>query len=240
MNYDPGSNFFGWYTPNDGTVDFYGRVNSILRSDMTVLDLGAGRAAWFEDDKCDYKRNLRHIKNKVTKLIAVDVDQAVFENKSSHECLLMEDDRIPLEDNSVDLIIADYVLEHIQEPMIFAIEVDRVLKNGGYFCARTPHKWNYVSIFARLIENSKHSFVLKFVQPFRKEVDIFPTAYLMNSSSDIESFFIGYRNKTFIYRSEPSYFFGSKFIYNVQYFIHRILPLSVVGNLFIFLQKGKT
>lgn len=237
MAFEPSKDFFGGYSPQDGTVDFYGRINSIINPQMTVLDLGAGRAAWYEDDKCQWRRNIRNLKSKVEKVIAVDVDEAVLENRAADQCLLMKDGLIPLKDNSVDLIVADFVLEHISNPNAFVTEVNRVLKSGGYFCARTPHKFNYVSIVARLISNKKHSSVLRKVQPTRKEIDIFPTAYLMNQLSTITHLFPSYLNSTFIFRSEPSYHFGSKTIYGIQSFIHRILPVSIVGNLFVFLQK---
>ena len=228
MNYEPGNDFFGGFSPQDGTIDFYGRVNSILNKEMLVLDVGAGRGSWFEDGKCQYRKDIQYIKNKVFKLIAVDVDEAVLDNKSAHESLVMIGGRIPLEDNSVDLIIADFVLEHIQDCTLFINELNRVLKKGGYFCARTPHKWNYVSIFARILKNSKHSTILKFAQPNRKEIDVFPTAYLMNTLSDIKLFFRGYKNFTFIYRSEPSYFWGNKIIYKIQQFFHHLNPSLIL------------
>ena len=237
MSYVHGDKFFGGFGPEDGSIDFYSRVNSVLSKDMVVLDLGAGRGVWFEDANCQYRRDLQSLKNKVSKLIAVDVDEAVLNNKSAHECLVMNGNRIPLDDSSVDLIVADFVLEHVQDGALFAKEVDRVLKKGGYFCARTPYKWHYVAVIARVIKNSKHSTILKFIQPSRKEIDIFPTAYLMNTLADIKSFFVGYKNFTFIYRSEPSYYLGKALIYNILHFFHRIAPSSVIGCLFVFLQK---
>ena len=50
MLFDPYKNMVGGFSPNDGTIGFYLRVNSIVERDSVVLDLGAGRAAWFNDD----------------------------------------------------------------------------------------------------------------------------------------------------------------------------------------------
>ena len=52
MSFNPSKNMVGGFTDNDGTIDFYLRVNSLINKDSIVLDLGAGRAAWYEDDKC--------------------------------------------------------------------------------------------------------------------------------------------------------------------------------------------
>lgn len=50
-------------------------------------------------------------------------------------------DRWPLEDESVDLIIANHVFEHIERANISHMfrEVDRVLKEGGRLEATVPH-----------------------------------------------------------------------------------------------------
>ena len=34
----------GGFSPLDGTVEFYGRVNAIVKTHHVVVDLGAGRA----------------------------------------------------------------------------------------------------------------------------------------------------------------------------------------------------
>lgn len=237
MTYDPNLKYFGRYSPQDGAVDFYGRVNSILEPDMEILDLGAGRGAWYEEDKSPWRRNLRDFRKKVRKVIAADVDEIVLRNKTAHECLLIVNGHIPLPDQSVDVIIADYVLEHITDPIPFTNEIDRVLKKNGFFCARTPHKYHYVSIAARLIPNKQHKQYVKKAQPDRNEMDVFPTAYKMNTLKEIKKIFHKYQDYSFIYRCEPAYFFGKKIIYRVQDIVHRILPSPIIGNIFIFLKK---
>jgi ubiquinone/menaquinone biosynthesis C-methylase UbiE len=144
---------------------------------------------------------------------------------------------LPFEDQRFDLIIADYVLEHIDDPADFAAEVARVLKPGGLFAARTPHKYCYVAMIARLVSNAKHSRVLSMVQPNRKEIDVFPTRYRLNRLRDIRQCFPAFENKSFIFRSDPAYFFGIKYIFQIQDFLHRVMPALFAGNLFVFLVK---
>ena len=45
-----------------------------------------------------------------------------------------------------DVIVADYVLEHIEDTKEFFLEINRLLKPGGWLCARTPHKFNFFHI----------------------------------------------------------------------------------------------
>ena len=227
----------GGFTDNDGTIDFYLRVNSLINKNSIVLDLGAGRAAWFEDDNCQTRKSIRLLKGKVKQVIAADVDEAVLSNKASDKQLVIKDNQIKIQPNSVDVIIADYVLEHIENPLEFYEQINVNLKSGGWFCARTPHKYSYISLAASLLLNRNHANFLKFIQPDRKEIDIFPTRYKMNMLKDINNTFKNWDNKTFIYRTEPSYFFGIKFLFDVQVVLHRIFPAFFCGNLFVFVQK---
>lgn len=237
MVFDPHIDLPGGFSASDSTIDFYARVNSLIRADMTVLDLGAGRAGWFEDDPLAFRRDLRLMKGKVAKVIAADVDSAVMENKAADECLIMTMERIPVEDSAVDLIISDYVLEHVANPDSFVREVNRVLKPGGWLCARTPHKFHMASLVAQMVPNRKHSAALKFVQPDRQERDVFPTTYKMNTLGDIGRAFAGYLNQSFVFKCDPAYYFGSKAVFRICQIASHVLPNALFGNVFVFVQK---
>lgn len=227
------------YSSNDGTIEFYGRINSILAPDMHVLDLGAGRAGWFEDDPCAYRKGIRLLTGKVAKVIATDVDPAVLKNRACDRALVMEGNTIPLPDASIDMIVADWVLEHVDDPNAFHNEVNRVLRPGGYFCARTPHGFSYLSMFARLIANSSHSRLLRKIQPSRKAEDVFPTRYRINSLTQVRKHFSSFEDYSYIFRPDPAYYFGSMSIYYVLEFLHRIFPAPLSGCLYVFLRKSK-
>lgn len=239
MTYDPYRNLIGGFSPNDGTVDFYLRINSLLKDSDVVLDLGAGRGSWYEDDGCDVRKNIRHLKGKASRLIAADVDEAVLQNRASDEQLLMKNGMLNVESESLDLIVADYVLEHVSEPEKFVSQISNALKPGGWFCARTPHKASYVAIAAALVVNTKHSKLLRKIQPERKEVDVFPTVYKMNTMKNITKHFSGWNNKSFVFRGDPAYYFGKKSIYHIQDVLHRFMLKEMCGNLFVFVQKGR-
>ena len=237
MSYKPSKTMVGGFTENDGTIDFYLRINSLIESTWTVLDLGAGRAAWYEDDNCKTRRDIRTLKGKVKQLIAADVDEVVLDNRSSDKQIIIKDGKLDIEPNSVDLIVADYVLEHIDNPTEFFKQISDCLKSGGWFCARTPHKYSYVTLIASLVKNSLHSKLLSFVQPDRKEMDVFPTRYKLNQMKDIKSTFSDWENSSFIYRAEPAYYFGNKLVFKVQSLLHRLIPAFACGNLFVFVRK---
>jgi SAM-dependent methyltransferase len=224
----------------DGTVEFYGRVCALLKPTDTVLNLGAGRGAWYFEDTCEYRRSLRDLKQKVRHVYGADVDPIVFTNPATSENLLIQNDRIPLSDQSVDLVIADYVFEHIQNPTAFCLEIIRVLRPNGYLCARTPHKYCYISLGARLIRNTQHADVLSVAQPRRKVSDIFPTVYRLNTIRDIRRHFNAFEDYSYSYVSEPQYYCESKYMYFALKAAQRLMPTVLSSNIFVFMRKPQT
>lgn len=230
--------FFGGFMPGDGTIDFYARIRTLVDENCRVLDLGAGRGSWFATDVCKTRRNLRLLKGKVAEVVGADVDEAVMQNRTvDRKVVFRIGQPLPFEDAAFDIVIADFVLEHVENPEEFASEIMRILRPGGCFCARTPHKFNYVSIAASLTRNTKHASVLKSVQPQRDEVDVFPTFYRLNTRGAIKQYFPDAIDRTFLFSTNPSYFFGKRFIHSALKKLHGVLPEVASGNLFVFLQK---
>jgi SAM-dependent methyltransferase len=236
--FDPGDHMLGGFTSTDGTIEFYNRINAVLEPHFTVLDYGAGRGGWYSEEH-GYKRNLRTIKGKVARYICADIDEVVLTNPSSDENLLIRGNRVPLDDQSVDLIVCDFVLEHIVDVPAFKTEISRLLKPGGYFCARTPHSMHYVSLFARLIRNARHPKALRLIQPTRRSEDVFPTFYRLNSLRRVMATFRGWQNYSYLHSSEPRYFFGSRSVYRIFAVLHAVLPKPLSGTVFVFLRNGE-
>lgn len=228
------------YTSVDGTIEFYARINSIIDETMTVLDFGAGRAAWNEDDPCAYRKSLRNMKSKVKKVVGCDVDEAIYQNNSVDEQVIIEiGKKLPFENEQFDLIICDYTFEHVANPDEVSEEFSRILKPGGWICARTPNKYSYISILTRLIKNSFHTNILKYAQPDRKEIDVFPTTFKLNTIRHISRYFDknNFTNLTYRYEAEPSYYFNNKFIFFIMMALNKLSPSVMKSNLFIFLKK---
>lgn len=237
--YQPNRDMLGRFSKLDGTIEFYGRVRSVISKESVVVDFGAGRGAWYCEGDWTYTKTVRALKPDVSLLIGCDVDSAVLENRSTHQNIMLDGGRVPLPNESVDVVIADYVLEHIVNPRQFYDEINRLLKPGGLFCARTPHAANYVSIGARLIRNSRHSAFLKYLQPLRKDVDVFPTAYKLNTRRSLASYWTKeeWDDFSYLYVAEPQYYFGVRIMYRVMCALHTLLPAIITGNLFVFMQK---
>jgi SAM-dependent methyltransferase len=217
---------FGGYSRVDGNIAFYGRIRAMVQPDMVVLDVGCGRggaADLFE--KHPYAK-IRVFKGRCKKVIGIDVDDAGEQNTLIDEFRKIEGDRWPVDDASIDLLFADAVLEHLENPDAFFAECSRVVKPGGIICFRTPNKWSYFAMASAIIPNRLHGKVLSYVQPGRQERDIFPTYYRANTTRALKRLLKAHHFEGCVYRhiSEPSYFLFSEFVYGMGVRLHRWLP----------------
>lgn len=229
----------GGYTHIDGTVEFYSRVNALINDKTVVLDYGAGRGAW-QDELSGHRLNLRNIKGKALRYIGCDVDEAVLENDSLDEAFVMQGDSVEgLGDESVDLVISDFTFEHISDPLKVSSELHRILRPGGWICARTPNKWSLISMATRLIKNKHHVRVLGKVQPNRLEHDIFPTKFSLNTMKSVEKYFPShkYYSCSYYYEPEPSYYMNNYIVLMLFYLWGRIVPRFLKTNVMIFVRK---
>lgn len=230
----------GGFTRVDGTIQFYTRVNALLRPDMVVIDLGAGRGCKAEELENDFTLQLTQLKGKVAKVIGIDVDEAVRENPMVDEAIVYDGKALPLPDHSVDLILSDAVFEHIDDPALFASEIDRVLKPGGWVCALTPHLFSALVVAASIVPNRHHKKALQSIQPDRKPEDVFPTRYKLNSANALQRYFpkARWRHHSYTWSPEPSYHFENPLIYRLFMVYHYVKrPLLGGESLNVFLRK---
>lgn len=232
---------FGGFTDIDGTMVFYCRINSLLDSSFTVLDVGCGRGA-YADDQVPIRRNLRILKGKVSKVIGIDVVHAAQYNPLLDEYRLIHEGNWPIENDSIDLILCDNVLEHINNPSQFFSEARRTLKNRGYFCIRTSNRWSYIALFSMVIPSRYQSRVLSVVQDRRNEEDVFPTVYKCNGIRKIKDMMKNHDFECVVYgyEAEPSYLSFSKYAYWLGVLHQRYAPRFLKPAIFAFgrLKKG--
>ncbi len=232
---------FGGYSRVDGTIAFYGRIQVLVRPEMTVLDVGCGRGAAADMLEKRPAERCRIIRGRCKKVIGIDVSEAGEQNNLIDEFRRIESDRWPVESASIDLLIADAVLEHLENPDAFFAECSRVVKPGGFVCFRTPNKWAYFAIASALIPNRLHSKVLSIIQPGRQERDVFPTFYRANTPRALQRLIRAHGFKGCVYRhiAEPNYFLFSAFLYGFAVHVHRWLPSIFWPATIIFARRIK-
>lgn len=225
----------GGFSAIDGTVQFYTRINALIRPNMTVLDLGAGRSTLAEYPATEALATLR---GKVAKVIGIDVDAAVLDNPVVDQAMVYDGVTLPLDDASIDLIVCDFVLEHVAQPDVFVGEIHRVLKPGGWFCGRTPHLFSLAVLAASLTPNRYHVSVLTKAQPDRLAEDVFPTVYKLNTRRAISTHFRAWKNASYTCTAEPAYHFNSRILLKLMQ-VYQYVKKPFLGGevLMVFVQR---
>lgn len=230
----------GGFSRVDGTIAFYQRVNALVDRDSVVIDFGAGRGVGHIDLGGPYSRALRNFKGKVAKVIGLDVDEAVLGNPSLDEAYLLDKNgRSEVQDKTADLMFSDFTFEHLPDPESSARELERLLKPGGWLCARTPNKYGYIGLGNQLVPDAISRTVLKTAQPERKEEDIFPAVYRLNTRAALLKHFPPSRFDHFVYTwdAEPGYHANRRFIYRAFQALQHLTPPALKTIYMIFLRK---
>ncbi|WEK45850.1 MAG: class I SAM-dependent methyltransferase [Candidatus Andeanibacterium colombiense] len=230
----------GGFTRYAGTVQFFGRINALVEPEMSILDFGAGRGL-LSEHRLPYIRGITNFKNRVRRVTGIDIDPVVTTNPTLDEGLIFDGIQIPADDEAFDLIYSDHVFEHIADPALISAELYRVLKPGGWLCARTPHLYSTLVVGSKLIPNSKHANVLTKVQPGgRAAHDVFPTFYRLNSMRALRRHFPKnkWSNHSYTWNPEPGYNFNSVILTRILSIINYVKkPLMGGEVMLVFAQK---
>jgi len=109
-----------------GIIDIINRQN--LSSSNVVLDYGCGSSPY---------KSLFGAK----KYIRMDIREGSHDHSNEEIDIFFDGKIIPLNDNSVDLVVMTEVIEHLFEPAEALIEIARVLKHDGKLLITAPFCW---------------------------------------------------------------------------------------------------
>ncbi|MEQ8405929.1 MAG: class I SAM-dependent methyltransferase [Oceanicaulis sp.] len=229
----------GGYTRADTTMEFYQRIRSLLAPSSAVLNLGAGRGEWHCDRPNDPRTKLMDLRGETRTVVGLDVDPAISANASVDHAVVYSGANFPLKSESFDFVISDWVAEHVDNPENLVEEVRRVLRPGGWFAMRTPNRWGYIGLGATSIPNRFHVPILRVLQPDRKEIDIFPTRYKMNSWSALARLFPdeAWNRVGYAVNGEPAYFGRSALLWRLVQLGFRLTPPGLNAVVLFFAQK---
>jgi len=230
----------GGFPRDDGTVQFYTRVNALLSIDMTLLDYGAGRGRQFDMPDAGYREAIQKFQGKVAKVIGVDVYDGIYHHPFLDERHVIDPgDALPFSPGTIDIVVADWVFEHLENPDQFAGEMERIVRPGGWVCARTVNRWGYIGIGARIIPNSVHAWAVRKLIPIARSEDVFPVRYRANSLRDIRRCFIrqNWEDFSYLVNTTPRYFANSRALFRAMELYQKFAPYRLGVDLFVFLRR---
>lgn len=147
------------------------------------LDVGCGHSI-VPDWAMPHEEQERLVR-RAAMLVGIDVDDGIVRHPLLTHRVKGICGQLPFNDGSFDLVTANMVVEHVTDPGSFLSDISRVLRPGGRFLFVTPNFLYPPLLAARLVPDAPKKRIVSFLED-RKEEDIFPTHYRMNSPRAIE------------------------------------------------------
>ena len=94
--------------------------------------------------------------------------------------------RLPFRSASFDLVTANMVVEHLDNPDLQFKEIHRILRSKGVFLFHTPNAYGYGVILSRLVPEVLKGKLIHLVEG-REEHDVFETHYAANTEKSIRA-----------------------------------------------------
>lgn len=162
---------------------YEGVLFNTVAKDEIWLDLGCGHnllPAW----RSEHERKLI-IKPKF--IAGLDYNYKSLQKHSSIENLIRGDiSKLPFKDSTFSLITANMVFEHLENPLSQLSEIYRILKPGGCLIFHTPNLLGHCLFFTFLIPKKLKYKIVYWLEK-RKEDDVFPTYYRINTEKSIRN-----------------------------------------------------
>jgi len=151
-------------------------LRTIVRNsnpDALVLDVGCGYASY----ATPWREFCRYV-------VGMDMSPTIRNNTWVGSRVRGDAYHVPLPQNSVDLIIMRFVVEHLERPLDALREAARVLRPGGKLVLLTPNRRHYVAQLALLTPLWFHRWY--FGRLGWAEEEIYPTLYRANTPGELK------------------------------------------------------
>jgi len=208
---------------NDSVSIYKEIVSGLINENTVVLEAGVGFSSMYREE---YKR--------AKKVIGVDISAEYLEmNDILEEKIVADLSNFPqVPDNSVDLIISSWVLEHLLTPEKVFSEFHRVLKKGGKIVFITPNASNYIVFLNKIIP---HWFRVKVASKLGGKLTVEPmkTYYRANTVRKLNQLISlnNLRLDKLIINGDPTYIAINKIFFYIGIFIEKVLSLPLLRNM---------
>lgn len=187
---------------DDSMIRLRDDVAERIGSGVVALDVGCGRGDFVIDE----------LRPRFSRAVGIDLTKdATAKNVSCDEIVIGNVEQMPFADNTFDLAVSLWVMEHVKHPEKVFREVARVLKPGGLFAFVTPNRRSLLVFFRRLLNYRTAKRLVRSLYG-REEADTFDVVYGANTVRKIEHLAkeIGFAVELLMENADPSYTsFGS-------------------------------
>jgi SAM-dependent methyltransferase len=194
--------------------DYLSLVKKYMKKNSVILDAGCGEGGVFSKSELNKKS-----KRKVLMGIDLGKSKNLYVDKKYFGSL----DKLPFKDNCFDIIVCEWVAEHLEYSESVFTEFSRVLKKGGHLVLFTPNVLNPLVFFSKIISSKlKDAILTRFLH--KREDDLFPVFLRCNSVRKIRKLakktnFNNEFTKTYY---NPEYFIFNKTLLKFVIYLDRL------------------
>lgn len=195
----------------DSMVLLVKTLKELLPTEAHVFDAGCGHGNYLIDEMLDLWGTR----------LGMDIgEEQTVGNTSVQGIIYGNLERIPIPDNSFDVVTSLWVFEHLRKPKNVMKEMHRILKPGGLLVFATPNKKSLQVRFKKHLPNKMAIRLIKRIYG-REEQDVFPAYYRANTVGEIQRIAKQYpfEVKLLNTNSDPSYTSFNQKSYQISSFL---------------------
>lgn len=159
---------------------YYEKLRPLVRG-ADWLELGCGRhvfSAWMANEQDEVVASCKAV-------YGIDLDaQGMQAHRAIFKKVFGDLAALPFRSESIDIASANMVVEHLSQPETVLAEIHRVLRPNGIFIFHTPNCNGWFIRVASLIPDGLKKKLVRIIEG-RREEDVFPTRYRMNTDAAI-------------------------------------------------------
>jgi ubiquinone/menaquinone biosynthesis C-methylase UbiE len=185
-------------------------VEQYAATGSTVLDLGCGNGNFV----------VQELPAKFSKKIGIDIGpHETRNNRWLDEIVYGNIEQLPFPNQTFDVVLSLWVLEHLEHPDHVFKEISRVLKPGGIFAFVTPNRNSFLIFLRRLMPSKLASRLVDQIYG-RTEDDTFDVFYRANTVKDVSrlAHLHSFITKTLTTNADPSYTSFNPWTYRLSSF----------------------
>ena len=219
--------FARWYPGfRNAGEQYQDMIADLMTSETVLLDLGCGRTSLAAEQIRRAKRS-----------VGVDLSLADLQhNQTVTHTVLADGEALPFADNTFDLIVSQWAVEHFERPEPVFAQIARILRPGGSCVFFTTNANSYIPLLSRLLSGrSQSGLIARLLQ--RPEHESFPTFYRANSAVQISKLCqpSGLRPTTTTYVGNPFYLAFSPLLFYCALIFEKITDAPRLNCLKLYL-----
>lgn len=190
---------FGYFTPEQW---YQAVVDQFVSDGAKWIDVGGGRSIFPQNPQLS-----RELAVRCARLVAIDPSDNLDQNEFANERVKTTIEEYKT-DQRFDIATMRMVAEHVERPDIVVRSLAQLVKSKGHVIVYTPNRWSVGSIAASVIPNRWHHKLTRLVSSSRKEENVFPTFYKMNTRKRLRALFEGadFKEVSFAYLDDCALF----------------------------------